>query len=116
MSLDVYQHSHSDRTNLLVHLVFVPVFQAGIVTAALGHPIAGVLMMVASIAIQGRVHRREANQATFAGPFEPFEFVKRIMLEQLVTFPRFVLSGRFGAIMRGHGARRDRREARPARS
>ena len=112
MNLDAYELNHSDRTNLLVHLVFVPVFHAGLVTAVLGHPIVGALVCLGSIAIQGRAHRREANQVTFAGPLD---FVKRIFVEQLVMFPRFVLSGRFGAIMKAHGARPDRREAGPAR-
>jgi hypothetical protein len=113
MTLDTYAANHSDRVNLLVHLVFVPVFHAGLVTAVLGHPIVGALLCLGSIAIQGRAHRREANRVTFAGPFD---FVKRIFVEQLVTFPRLVLSGRLRAMLSDDGARRDRREARPTRS
>ena len=113
MTLDTYAAKHSDRINLLVHLVFVPVFHAGIVLVALGHPMVGVTALVASRAIQGRAHRREARRVTFSGPFD---FVKRIFVEQLVTFPRLVLSGRLFAMLRGDGARRHRREAGSARS
>lgn len=113
MNLDAYAASHSDRTNLLVHLVFVPVFHAGLVVAVLGHPLVGLLVSMGSVAIQGRAHRREAVQARFAGPAD---FAKRILLEQLMTFPRFVLSGRFGAMLTRNGARRGRREAESARS
>jgi hypothetical protein len=113
MSIDSYAVTHADRTNLLVHLVFVPVFHAGLVAAVLGHPIAGAVMCLGSIAIQGRAHRRERVRATFDGPID---FVKRILVEQLVTFPRFVLGGRLSAMLAGNGARRDRREARRARS
>jgi hypothetical protein len=113
MTLDTYAANHSDRINVIVHLFFVPLFHAGLVTAVVGHPIIGASMCLTSIAIQGRAHRREKNRVTFAGPFD---FVKRIFIEQLVTFPRFVLSGRLRAMLSGDGARRDRREARPARS
>lgn len=112
MSLSVYEQNHSDRANLLVHLVAVPVFHAGLVTAAFGHPIIGLVLCAASIATQGRAHRREVNQATFSGPFD---FVKRILVEQLVTFPRFVLTGRLFAMLRDDGAGRRRRQARAAR-
>ena len=85
---------------------------AGLVTAALGHVLAGAVMCITSIAIQGRAHRRERVGTRFSGPID---FARRLLIEQLVTFPRFVLSGRFGAMLKSDGARRPRREAGPAR-
>lgn len=44
-------------------------------------------------AMQGRGHRLESTAPVpFAGPFD---VISRIFVEQLVTFPRFVLSGEF---------------------
>jgi hypothetical protein len=93
-----YPRYHRTRFNLLLHILVVPVFLVGNIalavallqrswTVALG----GMVVMVASIAIQGRGHRREPT------PPEPFtgllNAVARIFLEQWVTFPRFVFSG-----------------------
>jgi hypothetical protein len=49
--------------------------------------------MVVAVGLQGRGHRREQKQPEpFIGPLD---FVSRLLVEQLVTFPRFVLSGRW---------------------
>jgi hypothetical protein len=53
----------------------------------------GLAAMVAAVLLQGRTHRRER---TAAAPFRgPADVLQRILLEQWVTFPRFVLSGEF---------------------
>ncbi|HQR04636.1 MAG: terminase [Proteobacteria bacterium] len=93
-----YAHTHQARSNLLLHIVLVPFFLAGNVVLVSGVVLlswclvlAGIVATVASIALQGRGHKVEAN------PPEPFTGVGnallRIFLEQWITFPRFVLSG-----------------------
>lgn len=94
-----YPKFHRDRGNLLLHLVTVPLFIGGTL-AVLASPLvgwgafgAGLGAMALSLAAQGRGHRREGH------PPEPFlgpgDFVGRLFVEQFVTFPRFVLSGRY---------------------
>ena len=105
-----YARYHQSRSNLLLHIVFVPLFLAGNVTflvavlerrllLALG---AAVLTGVA-LAIQGRGHREEPVQPQ---PFtSPFNALSRIFLEQWVTFPRFVLSGGWIRALRDRSTR-----------
>ena len=93
-----YSAKHQDRTNLLLHIFAVPLFEiaviallVGLVTGtglAMGVALVG---MVAAVVIQGRGHQREHEAPTpFAGPID---FVSRFFAEQWITFPRFVLSG-----------------------
>jgi hypothetical protein len=99
-----YDRYHRDRANLLVHIGTAPLFVVGVVAviaspfvgwAALGAGLAG---MAIALVAQGRGHRREAT------PPEPFlgfgDFVARFVGEQLVTFPRFVVTGRWGRAAR----------------
>jgi len=95
-----YARAHGDRTNLLLHLATVPLFWIGglllvgaVVSGnamlALGLP---VLWLVALVA-QAKGHRLEANAAApFLGTTD---FVARLLVEQFVSFPRYVLSGAF---------------------
>jgi hypothetical protein len=91
---------HRSRSNLLIHIVVVPLFVLGtiglIVGVLEGSPILGAVSlatMIISVALQGRGHKREPV------PPEPFtgaaNAVSRIFLEQWVTFPRFVMSGKW---------------------
>lgn len=84
--------------NLLVHIVVVPLFligNVGLVVAILQRSwflgAACLVAMVVSVALQGRGHRTESV------PPEPFtgagNSVSRILLEQWITFPRYVASG-----------------------
>jgi hypothetical protein len=93
-----YAAKHRNRTNLLVHIVAVPLFQVGTVVMAyaairISGAAAGlaVACMVAALVAQGRGHKLEGETP------EPFngagDFVSRFVAEQWVTFPRFVLSG-----------------------
>ena len=93
-----YESKHRSPHNLLVHLAAVPAFVAAnltlIAALLLSMWIAAALSlatMAASLAWQGRCHRNEPE------PPEPFsslaEALIRILLEQWVTFPRFVFSG-----------------------
>ena len=94
----LYSDVHSTRQNLLIHVLTVPVFQAGTLvlatTPVLGWTgLAGLALMIAAIAAQGRGHRTETK------PSVPFtgagDFVSRFMVEQWINFPRYVLSGEF---------------------
>lgn len=93
-----YARNHQARSNLLLHIVLVPLFLAGNVVLVVGVvllsrwlALAGIVATVVSIALQGRGHKAEANAP------EPFTGIgnalSRIFLEQWVTFPRFVVSG-----------------------
>jgi phage terminase small subunit len=93
-----YALKHRNRTNLALHIVAVPLFDVAtlvLVAAAVGRrpgaAALAVVAMVAAVAMQGRGHRKERSAPMpFAGPVD---FVSRFVVEQWVTFPRFVLSG-----------------------
>ena len=93
-----YPRFHKNRTNLLLHIVVVPLFVLGVVYAVVaafqGRWLAALLSLllpVVSLAIQGFGHKMEPNPSL---PFEgPGEFVTRIFTEQFYRFPMFVLSG-----------------------
>lgn len=94
-----YTKNHRDRQNLLVHAATVPVFHAGtlaVLTAPLIHPtgaLAGLLMCAFAMHAQRRGHAREGEKPI---PFEgPLDVVTRILAEQWVTFPRYLISGEF---------------------
>jgi len=101
----LYRDNHHDRANLVIHLVTQPVFVAG-VAATIAAPLvalwlfaAGPAAMVVAMALQGRGHRREAVPPV---PFRgPGDVARRIFAEQLITFPRFVLSGQLARAWRG---------------
>jgi len=94
----LYPDNHRDPGNLAIHLATWPLFVAGLVAILAAAPTgalwllgAGPVAMVLAIALQGRGHRREAVRPQ---PFRGVgDVVKRILAEQLVTFPRYVLSG-----------------------
>ena len=93
-----YPRFHKNRTNLLLHIVVVPIFVLGVVYAVVaaiqGRWLAAALSLalpLVSLAIQGVGHKKEPNPPL---PFEgPGEFVTRIFTEQFYRFPKFVLSG-----------------------
>jgi hypothetical protein len=93
-----YSAAHRNRTNLLLHLVAVPLFMSAtlmtvyaMVGLSLPALAAAALCFIASLIIQGRGHKLEAT------PPEPFngglDFILRLFAEQWITFPRFVLTG-----------------------
>ena len=54
--------------------------------------------MTVALVLQGRGHRNEVEAPTpFGGPVD---FVSRFMVEQWITFPRFVLSGAWAENLR----------------
>jgi hypothetical protein len=100
----LYAAGHRDRRNLLVHLLTVPAFMLGTVAVVLGPwlgllPAAtGFLAMAMAMALQGMTHRREsAAPAPFRGPAD---LLARILAEQWITFPRYVLTGGLGRAWR----------------
>ena len=100
-----YPRYHRSRTNLLVHIVAVPLFWLGtfaLIAALWGGSfslgVLGAASLLASLALQGRGHKVDENPPE---PFtSPVDAVARILLEQWVTFPRFVLSGRWQRALR----------------
>lgn len=101
-----YSRYHQSRRNLLLHIVFVPLFLAGnvilVIALAKGCWLLGLgaaVLMSLSLLVQGRGHRKEpVSPEPFTGPGNA---LSRILLEQWVTFPRFVLSGGWGRALRG---------------
>jgi hypothetical protein len=93
-----YAAKHRDRGNLLLHVAVVPLFQLGTLAVLYGAAAGGLGLaalgggaLLVSVVVQGRGHRRERETPTpFAGAGD---FVTRLLAEQWVTFPRFVLSG-----------------------
>jgi hypothetical protein len=93
-----YPRVHTERANLLVHIVAVPVFDlswVAFVAAVAGRSplgaLASVAVAAAAFAAEGRGHAIEPERPIpFAGPRNA---LARIFAEQFITFPRFVLSG-----------------------
>lgn len=83
----------------------MPLFLLGNVALVLGlaqgrwlAAAAGLALTLVSLAAQGLGHRIEPDPpAAFAGPADA---VRRILVEQWMSFPRFVLSGRWHRAMR----------------
>ncbi len=102
-----YLGTHCDRRNLVLHAATAPVFIAG-AFALLSSPLLGSLAaaggvgaMGLSLVAQRRGHRLEGKApAAFRGPLD---VIARFFAEQFVTFPRFILSGRFAAAWRKAG-------------
>jgi hypothetical protein len=99
---EAYARYHQTRSNLLLHIVFVPFFLASNIVCLIAlaerrwlTALTAAFLMGLSLAIQGRGHGKEpVPPEPFTGPLNA---VSRLMLEQWVTFPRlfprFVLSG-----------------------
>lgn len=103
----VYADAHRDRRNLAVHILTVPIFLAGTVALPLAVALhwalapAGLTAMALAMVLQGRTHRLEASPPPpFLGPGD---VVGRIVAEQWINFPRFVVSGGFARAWRAAG-------------
>ena len=100
-----YPATHRTRANLWIHMVAVPTFIGSTVAlvVALTHLAWGatalaIVLAAASVWIQGLGHRLERVAAEpFTGPVNA---ACRLALEQWITFPRFVLGGRWLAALR----------------
>jgi hypothetical protein len=100
-----YPQFHQDKLNLVIHIFAVPAFVGSLfnVVWSLAHlwllsaAFSAVGMAIAFVA-QGIGHKREKNPSI---PFDgPADAVSRIFVEQLVTFWRFVFSGKWLAALR----------------
>ena len=112
--MEGYPRYHRDRANLLIHIVMVPIFDLslvgvvfGLVTGRWRVALVCLPLLILALGMQGRGHKREPL------PPEPFagglDFVVRILREQFITFPGFVLSGGWpAALKRSSEARRAR--------
>ncbi len=104
-----YPAKHRHPANLVIHIVAVPLFMLGCVGALLGllalAPARigwGVGLMIAAVVLEGLGHRLEPERPA---PFDGVsDFVKRFVVEQWVTFPRFVVSGTYFRNLRGRTA------------
>ena len=103
---DGYDERHRNRTNLLIHIVGVPIawlgaFQVigGLLLTLLGVPGSfgmlfwGLVLFGASVFVQTRGDAMEAVKSVLPTP--PAELAKSVAAEQFVNFPRFVLLGRW---------------------
>lgn len=101
-----YPRYHRSRTNLKIHIVAVPVFLfadawffVSFFTLALPGIVLALALMGLSLFAQGRGHDlEELPPEPFNGPRDA---IARILLEQSVTFPRFVLSGGWSRALKG---------------
>ena len=92
-----YPGNHTDRINLAIHIGTVPLFWLGALALVLAPlwngwlALPGIALASLAVALQGRGHRREpVAPIPFRGPFD---IAAPICVEQLVTWPRFVLGG-----------------------
>ena len=93
-----YAGYHRNRFNLVLHIVVVPMFWLGtiwlimgVVSGSLAALITGAVYLFVSLLVQGKGHKLEL---TPPAPFtSPWNFIGRLLFEQFITFPRFVLSG-----------------------
>lgn len=93
-----YFSKHRHRTNLLLHVIAVPLFWiafADLVFDLWTHTawVVAVLCLLFSFGLQGLGHKLEKEDPT---PFLGFpDFLTRFFVEQFITFPRFIISGEF---------------------
>jgi hypothetical protein len=103
-----YQRVHANRSNLLIHLLAVPLFIGVLVFVILAASrgdfasiVIGALTGVVAMVLQGQGHKLEDEAPRpFTGPLN---FLKRWFTEQFVIFPLFLLSGRWWRQFRRSG-------------
>ena len=102
----LYPENHTRRMTLVIHVVSAPLFIVGVMMLAgvvvmLELALVGLAFMVSAVAAQGWAHKMEPNRPI---PFDgPFDFVSRFIAEQLITFPRFLMSGELARAWRRGG-------------
>lgn len=99
-----YSAAHRNRRNLVIHALTEPLFLLGCLAIPASFisswwlAPAGVAALLGTLVAQGRGHALETGRpAPFRGPAD---FIARLVVEQWITFPRFVLSGRWLAAWR----------------
>ena len=106
--MEGYPTFHTTPLNLLLHIVAVPAFVgsavalvASLATLNLVGAGVGLVGMAVAFAAQGFGHKREGEPPI---PFEgPIDVATRVLVEQFVTFPRFVFSGGWWRALRKAG-------------
>lgn len=98
--MSTYQEVHKNKTNLILHLIAVPLFilgHAGLFILLYTHNLAAILisicLIITSLILQAKGHKLEhKSPEAFTSPGN---FVKRIYKEQFITFPMFIFSSGF---------------------
>ncbi len=98
--MKTYAQVHTHRTNLLIHLIAVPLFIAahfGLVSAiAQQKPLPALMWISLAVVSLGMQRQGHALEAKTPAPFRnSLNFVTRLYIEQFYTFPKFVLLGKF---------------------
>ncbi len=95
---ELYPDGHTRRLTLAVHTITSPLFVSGTIMLLLWpiagwhFGVAGLAFIASTVMLQGWTHKQEnAKPVPFLGPFD---FVSRFFVEQWVTYPRFVMSGK----------------------
>jgi hypothetical protein len=98
---ELYPDGHTRRLTLAIHSLTSPLFITGTIMMALAPipiiggwqlAVAGLAFIASTVILQGWTHKQEgAKPVPFLGPMD---FVSRFFVEQWVTFPRFVMSGK----------------------
>ncbi len=95
-----YAAQHQDKTNLLIHIITVPLFVLLIVGAAFAllrlqifSALINTGLAYACFGLQGYGHNNERNRPP--GFADPADFIARSLREQFITFPTFVFTGGF---------------------
>jgi Protein of unknown function (DUF962) len=100
-----YRGAHQNKTNLFVHIIAVPLFMVATVLAfyalvrlSFFSFVLSVLGFIVSLLMQGHGHKLEP---VLPQPFTSgFDFVRRILAEQWITFPRYVITGGWSKTLR----------------
>lgn len=91
-----YDRNHTTRANLVLHLIAVPLFWTGTISvlsawASIWLLPAGLAQMILALFLEGRGHRTEPEPPV---PFRgPADAIARLLVEQWITFPRWVVGG-----------------------
>ncbi|RRV05164.1 DUF962 domain-containing protein [Pseudomonas sp. v388] len=93
-----YADDHRHPANLVLHLIAVPMFILavllildGLFSLSFTSIAIGVIGLIAALGFQRQGHRLEKQSAEPSS--DRGDAIKRLLVEQFVTFPRFVLSG-----------------------
>ena len=95
-----YLRVHTERRNLMIHLLAVPLFVGSFVSMPLyliraDYVSATIVLFIAfgAMALQGRGHALEPESPRLFT--SPVDFLRRWFAEQFLIFPVFLLSGRW---------------------
>ncbi len=98
--MNTYAQLHTRRTNLLIHLIAVPLFIAahlGLASAIIWQePLSALMWIGLAVASLGLQRQGHALEPETPAPFRNgLDFAVRLYTEQFYTFPKFLFSGNF---------------------